>query len=371
MPINYKKCTTEQEKTHCKQITETFFSYYAYNNLYNECNHEFCDALVIFENYNLIFQMKSTANQNQESYMRNLKKGTDQLKINEEQMKDISNLKLYIGTGTEKKEFHNNFGKKTFYILIMDGMSDYFEKEDDFMTLKYPPLFSSNAPDNLEQSKLYKEYFIYHTKEEFENTLKYTSTIKDYIDYLEFSADVIHNRKPEVRLLCKNKYNLLHLFLTKVSNKHLIDSIKENHAIIAEDLDLNHQDIISILEQNKESYLIDNLITNLMNSKCDENITRDLVSLRRACRIDLAKAINCNINSIFKNNSDDIVYIVDYQYYTTKLYEKMTLENYVNNYYLSKCRDIGSYKRMYVIPCSGDGIEMDKIIKIDCKRSST
>ena len=74
MAIKLKKEMTNQEKEQCKNLLDKFFVYYVHNNLYNNKNEEFCDALVKFEDYNLIFQMKSVQNQNIKSYNKLLKK---------------------------------------------------------------------------------------------------------------------------------------------------------------------------------------------------------------------------------------------------------------------------------------------------------
>jgi hypothetical protein len=82
MPINYKKCASDQEKENCEVLVNKFFAYYTHNNLFykegvNE--KEFCDALVIFEDCNLVFQMKSLNNKTINNYNTGLERGITQL----------------------------------------------------------------------------------------------------------------------------------------------------------------------------------------------------------------------------------------------------------------------------------------------------
>lgn len=343
MPINYKKCATEQEKIACKQLVDKFFIYYVHNNLYyyeNNKEFQFCDALVIFEDYNLIFEMKSIKNQNINSYNKNLKKGVKQLNRSYEKMKNIESLKLFIGKRNNKKEFNQKFGTKTFYILLMDGMSDFYKDQENFINngnkdSNFDYLMLSKAPDNLEKDKLNNEYFIYNSKEEFENTLKYCSTIEDFIKFLEFTKDIIYNRKEGNKLCILNEYGLLHLYVR--NNRKLISDIKEeDFVIIADDCDLSHPDMASLIKNEEESYkMIDeDLINFSMNQKNDEYIIKDFVKLNRKCRIGLVNAINQKKGTgiIIRDDSQDIIYVVDYQYDSfKKLDNAITLENYVNN----------------------------------------
>lgn len=255
MPINNEKFASGQEEKVCKTLLDKFFAYYTHNNVYYKNHEEFCDALVIFEDYNLVFQMKSVQNENINSYNINLIDGIRQLNENYVALSDMGNLRLYIGNGKRKrKPFNQKLGKKTFYILVMDGMwnfikdglEDLCDKVPSEESNKYRYLIGLEEPDNLPSNKLYSEYFIYNSREYFEKVLRCCSTIKDFVNFLEFTKGI-----SQKRIIIPHDEALLSLFL--LEDRQILESDPDVIHILDDSCNLQDERIINILKSEEES----------------------------------------------------------------------------------------------------------------------
>jgi hypothetical protein len=357
MPINYKKCASDHEKESCKSIVNKFFAYYTHNNLYYDNCEEFCDALVIFEDYNLVFQMKSLQNKRITNYNENLKKGIKQINQNYQFLQNPDKAPIYIGKGKkDRKNFDKNLGKKTFYILLMDGMwdwikdgleglskkiedsGDYKDPEkfrDEFK--KYEYLLGLNYPDNLPEDRLYSKYFIFNSKEYFEKTLKHCSSIKDFVDFLEFTALAM-----ERRIIVPHDEALLHCFI--LGDRQIIN---QNYDIIIldESCNLEDQRIKDKLVQEEDSVqIIDRNLIDLFSyeqntSKVCSNselAIRELVSLNRSQRVGLTNLIlkiqlEQGYLGIFFREDRNTVYCVSHYSEQRKGIYRLDTPKYIHN----------------------------------------
>jgi hypothetical protein len=355
MTINYKKCASNHEKESCKSLVDKFFAHYTHNNLYYENCEEFCDALVIFEEYNLVFQMKSIQNARVENYNENLKKGINQINKNYEFLQNTDKHPIYIGKGKKERiKFDKNLGKKTFYILLMDGMWEFLkdglevlcekiENSGDYKTdekfehefKKYECLLGLREPDNLPAGRLYSEYFIFNSKEYFEKTLKHCSTIKDLVNFLEFTALVT-----EKRIIVPHDEALLHFFI--LGGRQIINQ-KHDIIILDESLKLEDQRIKNKLTQEKNSTrIIDRNLIDLFSYKqntskiCSnsELAVRELVSLNRSQRVSLTNLIlkiqlERGYLGIFFREDRNTTYCISYYSEQRKKIYRLDMSNYI------------------------------------------
>jgi hypothetical protein len=293
---------TNQEKKNFKLLISKFFQYYTYNNIYFRENNnypEFCDALVVFEDYNLIFQMKTRVS-NISHWNEGYVEGLLQLEKNFITMQN-PNIDIRIGQGKKAPKLDIQLGKKTFYILLMDGMSELYNNDVKNITYEkmnldnYHYFFFNTIPDDqIKHLKKSDNLFIYSSQETFEKTLKYCSTIKDYINFLEFTKDFIYNTKGEV--LIPHDECLLYLFLT--NSRSLANDC--DFLIIDDSCNLSDTLIKELLEKENESYqTIDrDLIEFSINQSFDKDSIRNLAKLNRRDRVLLTKAIYANKTAI-------------------------------------------------------------------------
>lgn len=325
MPVNNKKFASNQEEKVCKTLLDKFFAYYTHNNIYYENHEEFCDALVIFEDYNLVFQMKSVQNENINSYNRNLIDGIKQLNKNYEALRDTTNLNLYIGKGSHRKSFNQPLGKKTFYILVMDGMWNFIkdgleglcDKVPSDDSKKYRYLIGLEKPDNLPDDKLYSEYFIYNSREYFEKVLRCCSTIKDFVNFLEFTTEITKKK-----IFIPHDEALLHLFL--LGDRQVLENDLDAIHIIDDSCNLQDERIVSILNSEEESRRIvdKNLIELFLYEQNKKDICqksepaiKEIAALTRQQRLSLTNLIiqvqlEDKYGAIFFNDERDTMYCI-------------------------------------------------------------
>lgn len=368
MPIDEKGCANGHEKESCKVLVNKFFTYYTHNNLYyreDRNEKEFCDALVIFEDYNLIFQMKSLASKRIENYNTNLEKegkkgsgGVAQLNKNHAIMQNADAIKFYQKDGDNKNYFNKKFGSKTFYILLMDGMQDWIEDgveglcqkiadsgkyktDEEFVDefKKYELLLGLKRPENLPQEKLNSEYFIFNSTKQFEKTLKHCSTIKDFVNFLEFKAALMASNN---QIVATNDEALLHLFL--LGDRRIIIP---NDALIIIDESCNLEDQRIKDKFTQEEFSVEMIDRELIDSfsyqqnsseECNnsELAVRELVSLNRRQRAGLTELIlqvllQKQYLGIFFREDRDTIYCISFYSKIRKEIYRLDTRSYIHN----------------------------------------
>lgn len=346
MPINNSR-TNEHETQSCQLLVNNFFAYYTHNNIYyGKPAKEFCDALVVFEDYNLVFQMKRIENSNIDNYNKQFEHGISQLKGCERIIEN--NLALQFGQGKNSSPFNISLGKKTFYILLMDGMWEYLDpalSEDKYRILmtdgKYKYLREeTHYSDFIDESRINNDFFVFNDFRQIEKTLKHCSTIKDFIHYLEFKRYLMQSK---AKLMALHDEAILSHFILG-GRSVLKDLDDKTFLIFGDELNLNSDEVKERLRQEEVSHrVIDkNLIQPFLNKRSDENIevaTREIVALTRQQRLCLTN--NCltiqesqRFLAMFYPDDRETMYCIsDYSDKRRNVYQNKfkTVEEYIIN----------------------------------------
>lgn len=282
--------TTQQEDGNFKILIDRFFEFYTHHHVYfKKCKNynELCDALVVFEDYNLVFQMK-TRKKGIVDWNGGYDEGLQQLECNFASVQN-GNLVLKKGQGKKAPTLDIKLGSKTFYILLMDGITEdeieqLMENDTDANWREnYRKFYHHTFPQEIKHLKLNENCFIYNTQAIFETTLKYCTTILDYINFLEFTKGMMNAGS---KIIIPHNEVLLTLFLR--GNRE-VKFEGYDYVCFGEDHSLSLPEIEEMLEKERESYeLVDK---ELIKNISEERVVRELVRLRRVDRNNMAKLI--------------------------------------------------------------------------------
>ncbi len=364
------------ENRNIEKLIQCFFKYYVYHHVHIKDGNnypEFSDGLVVFDDFNLVFEMK-TRKGDIARYNEGYDAGIEQLKKAFSRIQS-GQIDLRIGQDKNAPKLDIRLGKKTFYILLMHGMSDDYNDienamNDDKGNNCYERFLLNIPQTNLSPLVINKNLFIYNSEEAFDKTLKHCSTIKDYINFLEFTSEMHHNDgkcKITRKIILPHDEVLLYLFLNNNRmGTNIVNNLKEYDYInFNDDVNLSDQTIKNRINEEWDSHqIIDKgLIEFLINQNISEEIIRDYVRLERSGRYKLAKAIQERRTVfIIPKECHDILYCVDYGYDD---YGNFTIEEYIEEILIKKLPNITSIS--ILLYHSINGFYNRTLVKIDDK----
>lgn len=299
MPIDNTR-TNQHEADSCNLLVDKFFAYYTHNNIfYDTPAKEFCDAVVIFEDYNIVFQMKRSESGNIDNYNKLLKHGIGQLIRNKKIIR--KRVDLRVGASKNSPQFDMPFGSKTFYILLMDGMWEYLDpnsSEEKYKTLMTDDRYKylreeTHYSDFIDANRINNDFFIFNDYAQFEKTLRHCSTIKDFIHYLEFKRDLVHGGARGV--IAPHDEAILSWFI--LGDRNILNNLDDKTFLIFDDrLTLNDDRIHKKLRGEEVSYaVVDKNLIELFYKHGNDNglgtnaeiALREIIALNRQQRLGL------------------------------------------------------------------------------------